>query len=30
MPAVTRKVLDLKDKIIAKIDESLVSLKMVS
>ena len=30
MPAVARKVLDLKDKIIAKIDESLVSLKMVS
>ena len=30
MPAVTRKVLDLKDKIIVKIDESLVSLKMVS
>ena len=30
MPAVTKKVLDLKDKIIAKIDESLVSLKMVS
>ena len=30
MPVVTRKVLDLKDKIIAKIDESLVSLKMVS